>query len=201
MNKKEIRKITYKTFAKLFYYPDKELVQLLYNGVVTDFFSDIYKDAEKFEKFKSWLNLFENKEHLLESLQIEYTSLFINNFPSLPAPPYKSFYFDKELFGPSAENVAEIYNHYNFEISKDIYELPDHIAIELEFISRIIEMDIPEDEINKFLKEQILSWSRYLEKEIIDNASIPFYSFIIKEINIFITNDINNEIELAGDKI
>ena len=107
MNNIERRQIIYKTFSKLFYYPDKKLANLLYDEVITEFFESIHNDTNRFEKFKSWLSLFENKEHLLESLQVEYTRLFISNFPSLPAPPYKSFYFDRELFGPSAVNVVD----------------------------------------------------------------------------------------------
>ncbi len=69
----------------------------------------------------------------LETLQTEYTRLFISSFPALPCPPYESFYREGLLFGETALEVQDYFADSGIELAVE-GEYPDHVAIELEFI-------------------------------------------------------------------
>jgi len=72
----------------------------------------------------------------LDRIQGEYTSLFINNLPHTPCPPYESVYRnDSGLLGPAAEQVNTFYAQWGMA---SIERLPDHIAVELEFMYLIL---------------------------------------------------------------
>lgn len=62
-----------------------------------------------------------------------YTALFINSYPTLPCPPYESYYKEGRLYGDSTEEVRRIYRQNGLEFSH--VEAPDHISAELEFLA------------------------------------------------------------------
>lgn len=64
-------------------------------------------------------------------LQNEYVRLFINALPEVPCAPYGSFYLEGSLMGETTVTVHEIYRKYGMETK----ELPDHIAVESEFLA------------------------------------------------------------------
>ena len=193
----ENRKTIYKLFAKLFYYPDKELVDLLFERIISDFISTLR--LKSVDNFNKWLETYDTKENLLEDLQVEYTQLFITNFPAVPAPICKSVYEERELIGKSTEEIIDFYNAHNFAVSDEMTEPADHIAIELEFIYRLIEDNAPiEDQIN-FIKNYILTWIDKFAKNINDNSSLMFYSFLIEIIIDYLNIDIlQHDTKLTG---
>ena len=69
-----------------------------------------------------------------DELLLEYTALFLGPF-SIPAQPFASVYLDKEraLMGDSTMEVKKIYA--KNKVEHDVPGPPDHIAIELEFMS------------------------------------------------------------------
>jgi TorA maturation chaperone TorD len=70
-----------------------------------------------------------------EDLSVEYARLFIGPF-ELAAPPYASVYLDKgkRIMGDSTLDVVKIYQEQGLRIDDEFKELPDHIAVELEFM-------------------------------------------------------------------
>ena len=74
-----------------------------------------------------------------EELALEYARLFVGPF-ELKAPPYGSVYIDKErkVMGDSTVAVMKLYREAGLDISADFRELPDHIAVELEFMYYLI---------------------------------------------------------------
>ena len=64
-------------------------------------------------------------------LQNEYVRLFINALPEVPCAPYGSVYLEGSLMGETTVTVHEIYRKYGMETT----ELPDHIAVECEFLA------------------------------------------------------------------
>jgi len=199
---KEFQTVKYKTFAKLFYYPDIELAEFLYNNVITDFLRDLESSSEKIQPLKKWINSFENKYELLEAIQVEYTNLFITSFPSVPAHMFKSYYYEKEILGESTERIMDIYEKYGFHVSNEVKEPADNLAIMLEFLFRLSEMEKFYEVQIDFIKNEILSWIDELENKINKFAKIPFYPYVIN----VIINDLNNdvtqhEIKLAGAKL
>jgi TorA maturation chaperone TorD len=73
------------------------------------------------------------KELGQEKLSIDHAALFIGPF-ELIAAPYGSVYIEemRTVMGESTVNAAQYYQ--NADLSVDIKEPPDHIAIELEFM-------------------------------------------------------------------
>jgi len=69
-------------------------------------------------------------ERGLRKLQSQYVSLFINALPGVPCPPCGSFYLEGTLMGESTVWVDHLYRKYGLETD----EIPDHIAVELEFL-------------------------------------------------------------------
>jgi putative dimethyl sulfoxide reductase chaperone len=74
-----------------------------------------------------------------EDLTVEYARLFIGPF-EVKAPPYGSIYLDGErrVMGDSTLEVTRLYEEAGLSGSKDFHDLPDHIAVELEFMYFLI---------------------------------------------------------------
>lgn len=184
--KEKLRAITYKTFAKLMYYPDEELSRFLFDAVISDHLNTI---GIKTGKLDSYLDSFEDSDELLESLQVEYTNLFITAYPKVPAPIFRAFYSDKELFGKSTIAIMDIYEQYNFQVDQDMTEPPDHLAIELEFVYRLIENDEAISGQFDFIKNEILIWIDDFRAKVEEAALEPFYPFIINVITNYLKKD------------
>jgi len=75
----------------------------------------------------------------MEMLLVDYTALFIG--PAQPrAMPYASFWLtdDQSMRHEATLAVLDFYEQGGFEVSEDLHELPDHIAVELEFLYLLI---------------------------------------------------------------
>jgi TorA maturation chaperone TorD len=70
-----------------------------------------------------------------EDLLVDYTRLFLGPVEAL-ARPYASVWMggDKALMQETTMAVVKLYEEGGFEIADDFRELPDHIAVELEFL-------------------------------------------------------------------
>jgi TorA maturation chaperone TorD len=70
-----------------------------------------------------------------EELAVEYARLFVGPF-GLKAPPYGSVYLDggRTVMGPSTMETIRFYEEEGLVRDESFTELPDHIAVELEFL-------------------------------------------------------------------
>lgn len=71
----------------------------------------------------------------IENLLLDYSRLFLGPF-EIPAKPYGSVYLEGEnvVMGDSTANAQAYYESADFEIAEDFREVPDHVAVELEFL-------------------------------------------------------------------
>lgn len=71
----------------------------------------------------------------LQDLLIDYTRLFLGPVQPL-AKPYGSFWLSGEttLMQDSTQQVLELYAQGGFDIDENFHDLPDHVAVELEFL-------------------------------------------------------------------
>ena len=97
----------------------------------------------------------------LRVLQVEYTYLFINSVPHVPAPPYASAYTGHGwLMGPPAEAALRSYQKAGLGLREGHDDLPDHLATELEFAAWLGEQAIrcqeagDEGQAEAYLREQ-----------------------------------------------
>lgn len=120
----------FKLLAACFYEPDKQLflkeelcekLELVLQGVSPE-------GEAAARKMQSFLKVLDQEE-----LSIDHAVLFIGPF-ELTAAPYGSVYIEKKrtVMGESTVNVAGYYQEAG--LSVDVKEVPDHIAIELEFM-------------------------------------------------------------------
>lgn len=77
--------------------------------------------------------------HDLETLLVDYTRLFLGP-PEALAKPYGSYWLGAEpaLMQESTLAVMELYREGGFEVDEEFMELPDHIAVELEFLYLLV---------------------------------------------------------------
>jgi TorA maturation chaperone TorD len=71
----------------------------------------------------------------LQDLLVDYTRLFLGA-PQALAKPYASVWLtgDPELMQDSAMELLKLYEQGGFEIDPEFRDLPDHVAVELEFL-------------------------------------------------------------------
>jgi len=125
----------------------------------------------------------------LEALQVEYTYLFINAVPHVPAPPCASAYTDEGLLmGQPAEDALRAYRQAGLVLADGYPELPDHLAAELEFLAWLGEQAVAAYEAGDekqaqerigqqqaFLRKQVQPWLPTFCQRVEDAARIPFY--------------------------
>lgn len=76
-------------------------------------------------------------------LAVAHARLFVGPF-SLEAPPYGSFYLEpeKKVMGETTVAVRQYYREAGLVLDEEFTELPDHMAVELEFLSYLLQRAI-----------------------------------------------------------
>ncbi|WP_128003426.1 TorD/DmsD family molecular chaperone [Piscinibacter defluvii] len=71
-----------------------------------------------------------------EAAEAAYISLFVNNYPHLPCPPYASLFIasdsDKRL--TEMLEIKQFYQEHGVDMAETYDDLPDHLCVELEFL-------------------------------------------------------------------
>jgi len=139
----------------------------------------------------------------LDALAVEHARLFIGPF-QLVAPPYGSIYLDdaKTVMGDSTARAASFYHSCGLHLADDFHELPDHFAVELEFMSylafkqREAEASGHKDEAARFLDLQkefldrfLMPWLEPFTYAIINDGEAPFYQAIARCTAAFVNID------------
>jgi TorA maturation chaperone TorD len=167
--KQEDREVIYKILSSLFYKPTEDSLQSL--PILQEIF---FGTDENLYLLTSEL-LKEAKKESLESLTLDFGRLFVGSSRSL-ASPYASIYLEGkwEVMGQSTIDTLQYYNEAGLEIKEGFHELPDHIAVELEFVYYLIYKYLEEND-EKYLSSQ----QKFIEK--ILNKWVPSFTKLIKE--------------------
>lgn len=135
-----------------------------------------------------------------EELLVEYTRLFLGPFGVI-APPYGSVYLDGEqrVMGDSTMEVIRRYRNEGLSGSSDVRELPDHVSVELEFMSYLVFKEIKALEIcdpgaaaeavekqEKFSAEILRRWIPPFCERIKENSENGFYTALAQCASTFI---------------
>ncbi|MHC4535111.1 MAG: TorD/DmsD family molecular chaperone [Planctomycetota bacterium] len=84
------------------------------------------------------------KQNTVQELLVEYTKLFVGPFKTL-APPYSSLYFGSDtLMSDQTVWVIDFYRKSGLEFNEKIKDVPDHVAVETEFMYFLIHNEIKE---------------------------------------------------------
>lgn len=186
------KSLSYRLLADCYYLPDEKLLgrlrdsRSLLNGTLSELIKNIPADEE------------------LKSLTVDFSRLFIGPF-KLSASPYGSVYLDGEsaVMGNSTISVRKLYEQEGLKIG--LKEMPDHIAIELEFMHYLVikeanaDNDNFKDKARKYREKQLFFLSEYLESWIDEftgrvekNAQTQFYKILAKISRAFIQDDLQS---------
>jgi len=197
---KKQRADSYRFLSACFYLPQKKM--FLQENVFENLTSALKQVCPEAKEFSSRMH----KAMLLETeenLAVDYAKLFVGPF-ELQAPPYGSVYLEKEkrVMGDSTINVLKMYNDAGLFIGEDFKEMPDHIALELEFMYYLIEKEIQaSQELDAemaliFVEKQVIFFTKYLMRwvpsfcrKIKKNTGNKFYEALADCLLIFLKKE------------
>jgi TorA maturation chaperone TorD len=137
---------------------------------------------------------------------LDYSRLFLGPFDIL-AKPYGSVYLDGEkvVMGDSTMQALELYREGGFDVAEDFREMPDHIAVELEFLYllsfRIGQESDDEERTrlvalkHRFFENHLGRWVGTLCEAIRDGAETDFYKLLAGLTETFVREDLKELIE------
>lgn len=121
-----------------------------------------------------------------EELAVDHARLFVGPM-ALQAPPYGSLYLEaeKKVMGASTVEVLRFYREVGLEMDLEFSELPDHIAVELECVSYLLQRAAASENEAEyelwlgrgryFLDTFLAPWCGQLCAALRANADNPFY--------------------------
>ncbi|MBI2354580.1 MAG: molecular chaperone TorD family protein [Deltaproteobacteria bacterium] len=143
------------------------------------------------------------KESGCEALTVAYAALFVG--PSqLLAPPYGSFYMEpeKRVMGETTMAAHAFYLECGLRLDDDFSELPDHMAVELEFASYLLQRAIQAagegdtegydgwvERRRHFLHTFLAGWYNEFCNNIRNGAEDGFYSALADCLEAVVTRD------------
>ena len=198
-SREKIRSDCYRFLSACFYLPEKDL--FLKEGLLSNLtatLKQIFPDASVFSAAME-----DNiKQYSDEDLAAEYAKLFVG--PSeLIAAPYGSVYLDGErrVMGDSTMEVIKLYEEEGLGRDENFKELPDHVAVELEFMSFLIYKEIEALRKNDFktalayvekqegfLHGHLRQWLPLLCEKIKEGTGNLFYRAVADCVSTFIRN-------------
>lgn len=195
------REDAYRLLAACFYPPTPELLEENCCGALATLLGSVAPAAAQAAEDAAAAG----SETTIEALAVEHARLFIGPF-QLIAPPYGSVYLDdsKTVMGDSTAKVAAFYHACGLHLADDFHELPDHFAVELEFMSYLVHKQREaeglddKDEVAaavslqlEFLDRFLMPWVVPFTSAIIVDGEAPFYKAIARSAAAFIAADYN----------
>ncbi len=124
------------------------------------------------EKIEEIIRIFSYPEKDTD-LQEEYVRLFINDFEGKKASPYAFDYFNDCSSSNFFLNLRKLYFSAGLEINPDFKEREDHLVVLLEFLGYLIEVEVPEKYIKKFVDNYLFWIPEFVKK--IKKSTDNFY--------------------------
>ena len=143
----------YLSFAAVFHRPNQDVSDHLEELV--DLWSEIIPDIdESVQKLSSFCHQFPPGEQRLNALWEHYIPLFETG--TVEASPYASVYCGEEglVLGKEAFNVQQFYANCGYVMGEKSGELPDHLAVELEFCA-LLARNGQDESLNEFHKKHL----------------------------------------------
>jgi TorA maturation chaperone TorD len=199
--------------ASLFYPLDQELFKRIHHGTLYSFFEKyVHSCGGARDLLKGFLVEGEG-ENLLEELKVEYDRLFsglCEESISLVESFYKPWTRDARcplsfasetglVMGDSAVHLLAIYQQCGLEVSEEFKGCPDHIVMELEFLSYLYER-ATDIEVQRFIEDH-LDWVPFLKEKFCRLHAHPFYLSALEVLNLFLNRERERlEVDANGEK-
>lgn len=136
ITQESIRGDCYRLLAACFYQPQKEI--FMEGGLLKNLTASLQQVCPEAAVFSSGMekNVLNYSD---EELAVEYAKLFVGPNEMI-APPYGSMYLDgeKTIMGDSTMEVIRMYQEEGLARDSEFKDLPDHIAVELEFMYYLV---------------------------------------------------------------
>jgi len=210
---KEDREQFCQLLASLFSPPHEEMVQQIHEGVLYSFFQKYIQSWDVETGLLEGFRIKSDSGILLGDLREEYDRVFSELSEegiSLVESFYKPWTLDPRctlpfaserglLMGDSALHLLEIFRQCGLKATEEFNGCPDHIVLELEFLSYLYEY-ATDIEIKKFIEDH-LDWIPSLEEEFAKVQTRPFYKSLLGVLVLFLNVEIKRlEMEGNGSK-
>lgn len=163
----------YKILSLIFHKPDREFTSYLRDGFIEDV---KFLDKADISGFSTFLkdNREKDDEKFYEMIAVEYTRLFKTAIPYVSCSPYESMYREDVIMGHSTLSVLDFYSKAGLNVIEKFQDLPDHVAVELEFLYYLTENGFiaPYD---SFMNEHFSKWVPKFCEDVIKNDRIGYY--------------------------
>lgn len=186
----------YRLFAVAFYSPCKEWGEECLFGNIASLLSE--SDSEATPIAQELAAAWEDSD--LEGLSVEAAHLFVGPF-GVAVPPYGSCYLEEEhrVMGDSTMEVGNFYREWGLDLAPDTKDLPDHIAIELEFMNFLAhrqaqacadgkaeEGESLEGAQRDFMVRWLLPFAKAMTARIAEATEVPFFQLLGKALLTFL---------------
>jgi len=211
------RLVVYSDLSQCFYYPEKPTIALLKGEMEAHlpFYDLVGLDLKPhLDAIKRWMRSHKDDGDIWLELQKEYTRLFINSKPKVPAPPYGSLYLEKDgmVWGKTTVEAIKLYVEAGLKVAEDFKDIPDHFAAELEFMWYLMREEVKArgffqentldedaervkkvtDLQTRFLNNHLGVWyERFLDRVIASSRTV-FYREVSTLAKKYITSEIQN---------
>jgi TorA maturation chaperone TorD len=198
------REVVYRFLAWLYLYPDASRLQTLKEAAVALSGDDWWQGlpfAPAFERLFAALSAVDDLA--AAGIVNEYNRLFL---VKPLAPPHESFYLDSsgQFRGWMAAKLQGIYAENGLALSPTMNEMPDHLAVELEFVSHLCSVAYDGDgEIVKaatasqcaFLSQHLAKWFPKFAKRVKEADPQHHYRATVEVTFLFLRSELAS---LAG---
>ncbi len=208
------RQALYRLLCSVFLYPEEELLVDLQLGV-----KELLNSSHFWEEYTFAENLSQLISAII-NLDMKYRIPLVNEYNHLflikpKVPPYGSIYLEipGKSQGMIGADLSGVYGSAGLAVSPDMNELPDHIAVQLEFMSFLCEKELKalqEDnqidvagsqlEQKTFLSEHLALWfPTFAKKALEETDRDTFYRQVVETTFAFLHSELDFlEISLEG---
>ncbi|MBM4331245.1 MAG: molecular chaperone TorD family protein [Deltaproteobacteria bacterium] len=187
--------------ASLLSPPDREMLEDLKQEGIRSFLEENIKEWGGDPQLLSEFSPGEIPQDFLPVLKREYARLFTDlqgEKISLVESTYKPWTGDSEcalafagakglLMGDYALHMREMFRLLSLEVPEEFRSAPDHLALELEFLS-LFYNSAPQEKIQVFIEDH-LDWIPDLKERLCQVNPHPFYGNAVELINIFLRHE------------
>jgi len=193
MDRSAARGLIYNMLSLCYVYPDEKVYATIAVGEWSRGFREALRllDEKIFDEYLRAIEqvIYGAEEDEQPAMAREYTRLFINVFPHVIAPPYGSFYLEKEglVSARTMSEVLRFYHEAGFTLKEDLRDVPDHITHELEFMGMLAakesqasgneKIKLEEIQMN-FLSRFILPWVLTFCERVAEDSRYLFYHYL-----------------------